>query len=133
MILTFLPIYGVGLLLIAPLAMSPLQRSELPASISVPCPSADGPADDISYPVRKLAFDALAAGDQVKARRLMRCALRVRPGDLAALKQIVHLDLNAGDEGGAIEDIDLLRAFHASEPRFEAQEGYIFFGQKRYP
>lgn len=133
MLSTLLSTFGASLLLVAPATMPSPQRSELPAPSQVACPLADGPADDISYPVRKLAFDALAAGDQAAARRLMRCALRAKPSDLAALKQIVYLDLNAGDEAGAIEDIDSLRALHASEPRFEAQEGYIFFGQKRYP
>lgn len=111
------------------------QRTELPAAAAASraCPSSNGPADDITYPVRKLAFEALAAGDQAAARRLMRCALRARPDDTVALKQIVYLDLNAGDPASAIEDIDSLRTLGASEPRYEAQEGYIFFGQKRYP
>ena len=126
-------IFGSVLLLTPLTNAAAAQRTELGPVDPVACPAADGPPDDISYPVRKLAFDALAAGDQPTARRLMRCALRARPDDSAALKQLVYLDLKAGDEAGAVEDIDTLRALHASEPRFEAQEGYIYFGQKRYP
>ena len=126
-------IFGFVLWLTFPSVLAYGQRAALPPVANAACPTADGPPDDVSYPVRKLAFDALSAEDQAAARRLMRCALKARPADVAALKQLVYLDLNAGDESSAIEDIDSLRTLQASEPRFEAQEGYIYFGQKRYP
>ncbi len=109
------------------------QRTPLPsqeaAAQSCPAAAADG---DRSYPIRKAAFDALAAGQPAEARRLMRCALRVEPSNLIALKQIVYMDLNAGDEDGAVEDIDALRALDASTPTFEAQQGYVLYRQKKY-
>ncbi len=93
-----------------------------------PAPAESG---DTTYPIRKLAFEALSAGKPDDARHLMRCALHVNSGDLAALRQLVYMDLNAGDESGAVEDIDTLRSLNASTPTFEAQEGYIFFHQKK--
>lgn len=133
MLLSLLLMFAPGF----PLPSSPnsagMQRSELSPQTAKSCPASNGPAEDLTYPVRKLAFAALAAKNEPEARRLMRCALRTKPSDIVALKQIVYLDLNAGDEASAIEDIDSLRALNAIEPRFEAQEGYIFFGQKRYP
>ncbi len=122
----------LSLYLSALVGVGAAQRTSLPVETNAACPAADGTAGDTTYPIRKLAFDALAAGDQATARVLMRCALRANPADVAALKQIVYLDLNAGDNSGAIEDIDSLRDLHASEPRYEAQEGYIYFGQKKY-
>ena len=113
------------------------QHAELPAS---PAPQAGCPAPnpaassapDPTYAIRKSAFDALAAGDQGQARRLMRCAVAANHADLVALKQLVYLDLNAGYDDLAIEDIDTLRTLNASEPRFEAQQGYLYFNKQAY-
>jgi tetratricopeptide (TPR) repeat protein len=96
------------------------------------CPAANGPEGDATYPIRKLAFDANAAGNAAEARHLMRCALRANPRDAIALRQEVYLDLNAKDEAGAGEDIDALRAMGASSAQFEAQQGYIDAKAKRY-
>jgi tetratricopeptide (TPR) repeat protein len=96
------------------------------------CPAADGTPEDPTYPLRKQAFAADASGDHDLARHLMRCAIRSNPHDLVALKQQVYLDLNAGDKRGAVEDIDALRAQGAGSPQFEAQEGYIYAGEKKY-
>ncbi|SNT42631.1 hypothetical protein SAMN05421770_1149 [Granulicella rosea] len=108
------------------------QQSKLPVAndASDACPAA-AETGDTTYPIRKLAFEALSAGRQAEARHLMRCALHVNPSDLVALRQIVYMDLNAGDESGAVEDIDALRGMNASTPTFEAQEGYILFHQKK--
>ncbi len=119
-------------MLVAGQAPGELQRSTLPAGAVAVCPASDGAADDTTYPVRKAAFDAQGRGDLATARQLMRCAVRARPGDVVALKQLVYLDLQAGEEAAAIEDVDSLRALHASEPRFEAQEGYIYFNERKY-
>lgn len=97
-----------------------------------PCPAATGPAEDPTYSLRKLAFEEIKAGHSEAARALMRCAIRANPKDLIALRQAVYLDLAAGDEPGASEDIDSLRALDASSAQFEAQQGYIFAKQKRY-
>ncbi len=111
------------------------QRSRLPqalADAAPVCPAADPSASDPTYVLRKPAFEALAKGDQAEARRLMRCAVAANGKDLVALRQLVYLDLNAGFDDLAIEDIDTLRLLGASEPRFEAQQGYLYFKQKKY-
>jgi tetratricopeptide (TPR) repeat protein len=117
---------AVGMLLLGSLA--PAQT----ATFGAACPPADGTPEDRTYPIRKLAFDALTAGRHEDARHLMRCAIRANPHDLVALRQQVYLDLNAKDPKGAAEDIDALRQQNASSPQFEAQEGYIFAAEKRY-
>jgi len=118
---------AVGIFLLGSVA-----AAQAPASFAAGCPPADGTAEDPTYPIRKLAFDADAAGRKEDARHLMRCAIRANPHDVVALRQEVYLDLNAKDPRGAAEDIDALRGLGASSPQFEAQEGYIFAGEKRY-
>lgn len=111
------------------------QRPNLPkdgTAVAPTCPAVESSADDPTYVLRKSAFEALSKGDQGEARRLMRCAVKSNGRDLIALRQLVYLDLNAGYDDLAIEDIDSLRALGASEPRFEAQQGYLYFNQKRY-
>ena len=110
------------------------QRIELPGSTAVQpaCPAPDAAATDPTYAIRKSAFDALASKDQAEARRLMRCAVQGNAADVVALRQLVYLDIQAGYDDLAIEDIDTLRTLHASEPRFEAQQGYLYFNQKNY-
>lgn len=119
--------------LVAAAAVFPaLAFAQARATFAAPCPAADGTVEDRTYPIRKLAFDAITAGRQDDARHLMRCAIRANPHDVTALKQEVYLDLNAKDEKGALEDIDALRNLGQSTPRFEAQQGYIYANQKRY-
>ena len=110
------------------------QRSTLPApaASTLPCPTVDATATDPTYPLRKSAFDALNQGDQPAARRLMRCAVAANAQDVVALRQLVYLDINAGYDDLAIEDIDSLRTLNASDPKFEAQQGYLYFNQKNY-
>jgi len=96
------------------------------------CPAADGTDEDRTYPIRKLAFEADAAGRYDVARHLMRCAIRANPKDLTALKQEVYLDLNAKDNQEAIEDIDALRGLGAATAQLEAQQGYIYANEKKY-
>ena len=103
-----------------------------PAAVQTGCPVPDASASDPTYAIRKSAFDALAKGDAAEARRLMRCAVAGNHADVVALKQLVYLDLNAGYDDLAIEDIDTLRTLSASEPRFEAQQGYLYFNKKAY-
>lgn len=109
-----------------------LASAQAPATFAAPCPEANGTVEDRTYPIRKLAFDAITTGRQEDARHLMRCAIRANPHDVTALKQEVYLDLNAKDEKGAAEDIDALRQLGQSTPQFEAQQGYIYANQKRY-
>ena len=118
----------------ATVASAPGQRSSLPGQTEIApgCPATDPLASDPTYVLRKPAFEALAKGDQSEARRLMRCAVKVNGKDLIALRQLVYLDLNAGYDELAIEDIDTLRSLGASEPKFESQQGYLYFNQKRY-
>ena len=120
-----------GLLL---LGAARAQRSALPpaGAVLTACPAADPAAGDPTYAIRKSAFDALGRGDQAEARRLMRCAVSDNGADVVAFKQLVYLDLNAGYDDLAIEDIDTLRTLKASEPRFEAQQGYLYFNQRNY-
>ncbi len=102
------------------------------AATPIPCPPANGPEADRTYPLRKAAFEAINAKHPARARYLMRCAIQYDPRDKIALHQAVYLDLDAGDGPGAIGDIDGLRALGASEPQLEAQEGYIYAEQKHY-
>jgi tetratricopeptide (TPR) repeat protein len=102
------------------------------AAVAPACPAADPSSSDPSYVLRKAAFEAITKGDAGEARRLMRCAFKSNGHDLVALRQLVYLDLNAGYDDLAIEDIDGLRSLGASEPKFEAQQGYLYFNQKRY-
>jgi len=113
-------------------AQTTVNDSRTSMSRDAACPAADGPANDTTYPIRKLAFDANAAGNAAEARRLMRCALRANPQDVIALRQEVYLDLNANDAAGAGEDIDTLRTLGASSAQFEAQQGYIDAKAKQY-
>ena len=106
--------------------------AQAPTALRSDCPTASGTAEDPTYPIRKLAFDANTAGRQEEARHLMRCAIRANPHDLVALRQEVYFDLNAKDDAGAAEDIDALRKQGAGSPQFEAQEGYIFASEKKY-
>ena len=103
-----------------------------PTAFGAACPPANGTYEDPTYPIRKLAFEANAAGRIFDARHLMRCAIHANPKDTIALQQEVYFDLNVKDEAGAEEDIDALRALGASSPRFEAQQGYIYASHKQY-
>lgn len=118
--------------LVAMLLVGGTAAAQTPATFGPACPPANGTVEDPTYPIRKLAFDANAAGRQDEARHLMRCAIRANPHDVIALRQEVYLDLNAKDDAGAAEDIEALRALGSSSPQFEAQEGYIFANEKKY-
>ena len=112
---------------VPPPSYSPSERPPDPV-----CPVADGAPNDRTYSIRKVAFEAIDAGNAPVARHLMRCAINADPTDKIALRQSVYLDLDAGDGMGAIGDIDALRALGATDAQLEAQEGYIYAEKKNY-
>ena len=122
----------ISLAVLATMLAGSAAPAQTPSAFGAACPPANGPYDDPTYPIRKLAFEANTAGRIFDARHLMRCAIHANPKDIIALQQEVYFDLSVKDEAGAEEDLDALRALGASSARFEAQQGYILANEKRY-
>lgn len=100
-----------------------------PAPVACPAASITG---DITYPIRLKAFEAIDQHHPGEARRLMRCAIIADHTDQIALRQEVYLDIDAGDSGDAIEDIEALRKLGAVDAQLDAQEGYLYADKKEY-
>jgi tetratricopeptide (TPR) repeat protein len=95
------------------------------------CPKANGTVEDPTYPLRKIAFESLAASDVDEARRLLHCAVEANPNDQIALAQLVYLDIDARQKTAAILDIQKLRLLHAHTRAMEMQLGYLYEEQKQ--
>ena len=122
----------LNIAVLAALLAGSAAHAQTPTAFGAACPPDNGTYEDPTYPIRKLAFEANAAGRVFDARHLMRCAIHANPKDIIALQQEVYLDLNVKDEAGAEEDIEALRSLGASTPRFEAQQGYLLASHKQY-
>lgn len=94
------------------------------------CVAGNGTAEDPTYPIRKLAFDELAAGHSDQARELLRDAVDANSKDRIALAQLVYLDIRAGLKGTAIRDIEQLRGLNCRSKELEMQLGYLYEEKK---
>lgn len=118
---------GIGLLAGLCMLTASLAADAMPPS----CPKANGTVEDPTYPVRRIAFNALTANDMDEARRLFQCAAEANPKDQVALAQLVYLDIAAQQKPAAILDIQKLRTLHAHIKEMEMQLGYLYEEQKQ--